>query len=67
MKSGDVTVAHDWRASWGKVCDKRVNNFAQGGLVIRVETSAGRSTKGRYTSSGKGVKLGADRDWEMGY
>lgn len=34
-------------------------------MEISVDTSVGRSMNGRYTSSGRGVKLGAETDCGM--
>ena len=42
-----------------------MNSLAVGGVEINVDTSIGRSMNGRYTSSGRGVKFGAETDWEM--
>ena len=39
-----------------------MKSLAVGGVDINADTSAGRSRNGRYTSSGRGVKFGAETD-----
>jgi hypothetical protein len=39
-----------------------VKSLAVGGVEINADTSIGLSMKGRYTSSGRGVKFGAEAD-----
>ena len=39
-----------------------MKSLTVGGVEINADTSAGRSMNGRYTSSGRGVKFGAEAD-----